>query len=142
MTTEWYESRGGRYEGARGWRAPQNRTRGPRSFRQGFRQGDAEAEGDADRVLIGAVASIIAGVTGRLVTHNDIDPDVWISGTVKAGIVPADYAAMLRWLTGTIIAGNGSRPNQDIEKVTRRPPTSFQDFARRKAAAWALQAAR
>lgn len=49
---------------------------------------------------------------------------------------------MLRWLTGTIISGNGSRPNDDIEKVTARPPITFQDFARRNASAWTLQAAK
>ena len=49
---------------------------------------------------------------------------------------------MLRWLTGTIISGNGSRPNDDIEMVTGRPPTTFSDFARRNAHAWILQAAK
>jgi uncharacterized protein YbjT (DUF2867 family) len=92
-------------------------------------------------LTVGEVAEIIAGVSGHPVTHNDIDPDVWIDGAVKAGFVPADYAVMLRWLTGTIIAGNGSRPNDDIEKVTGRPATSLQDFAQRNAAAWAVQAA-
>ena len=58
------------------------------------------------------------------------------------GFVPADYGVMLCWLTGTIISGNGSRPNADIEKVTGRPPITFQDFARRSAPAWTLQAAR
>lgn len=91
-------------------------------------------------LTVGEVADIIAGITGRPVTHYDIDPDIWIGGAVKAGIVPADYATMLRWLTGTIIAGNGSRPNDDIEKVIGRPATSFQDFARRNAAAWAAEA--
>jgi len=88
------------------------------------------------------VAGIIASVIGRPVAHNDIDPDVWINGAVKAGFVPADYAAMLRWLTGAIIAGNGSRPNGDIEKVTGQPATRFEDFARRSAAAWALEGTR
>jgi hypothetical protein len=37
---------------------------------------------------------------------------------------------------------NGSRPNDDIEKVTGRPPITFQDFARRNAPAWTLQAAK
>jgi len=92
-------------------------------------------------LTVGEVAKIIAGVTGRPVTHNDIDPTIWIDGAVAAGFVPADYAVMLRWLTGTIIAGSGSRPNHDIEKVTGRPATSFQDFARQNAAAWALPAA-
>jgi hypothetical protein len=49
---------------------------------------------------------------------------------------------MLRWLTGTIISGHGSRPNDDIEKVTGRPPITFEDFARRNAHAWTLQAAK
>jgi hypothetical protein len=43
---------------------------------------------------------------------------------------------MLRWLTGAIFSGNGSRPNDDIEKVTGTPPTTFQDFARRHAPVW------
>lgn len=91
-------------------------------------------------LTVSEVAAIIAGITGRPVTHNDIDPEVWIGGAVKAAFVPADYAVMLRWLTGTIIAGNGSRPNGDIEKVTGRPAISFQDFARRNAAAWSPEA--
>jgi hypothetical protein len=39
-------------------------------------------------------------------------------------------------------ARNGSRPNDDIEKVTGRAATSFQDFARRSAAAWPVKAAK
>jgi hypothetical protein len=67
---------------------------------------------------------------------------VWIDGAVAAGVVPADYAVMLRWLTGAIISGNGSRPNDDIEKVTGRPPPAFHDFARRSVRAWISPAAR
>lgn len=91
-------------------------------------------------LTVGEVADIIADVTGGPVTHNDIDPDAWIGGAIAAGFVPADYAVMLHWLTGTIISGNGSRPNDDIEKVTGRPPITFQDFARRNASAWTLRA--
>jgi hypothetical protein len=54
----------------------------------------------------------------------------------------ADYAVMLRWLTGSIISRNGSRSNDDIKKVTGRPSITFQDFARQNAHAWTLQAAR
>ncbi|NUK05455.1 NAD(P)H-binding protein [Streptomyces lunaelactis] len=93
-------------------------------------------------LTVGEVADIIADVIGGPVTHHDIDPDAWIGGAIAAGFVPADYAVMLRWLTGTIISGNGSRPNDDIEKVTGRPPVTFQDFARRNAAAWTLQASK
>jgi hypothetical protein len=84
--------------------------------------------------------SDVAEVIGRPVTHNDIDADAWIGGAIAAGFVPADYAVMLRWLTGTIISSNGARPNNDVEKVRGRPPITFQDFARRNAHAWTLQA--
>jgi RHS repeat-associated protein len=43
--------------------------------------------------------------------------------------VPADYAVMLRWLTGAIIAGDGSEPTGDIETVAGRPAASFEAFA-------------
>ncbi len=41
-----------------------------------------------------------------------------------------------------LITGNGSTPNDDIEKVTGRPPSTFHDFARRSAHAWISPAAR
>lgn len=82
------------------------------------------------------VAHIVANVVGRPVAHNDIDPEAWISGAVEAGFVPADYGVMLRWLTATIISGNGSLPNGDVEYVTGRPATTFEEFARRNATAW------
>jgi hypothetical protein len=63
------------------------------------------------------------------------DQEAWINGAIAAG-VPAGYAVMLRWLTGAIIAGDGSVPTGDIETVTGRPPASFEAFARRNAAAW------
>ena len=91
-------------------------------------------------LTVAEVADTIAAVSGRPVRHQDIDPEVWIGGAVAAGVVPADYAVMLRWLTGAIVSGNGSTPNDDIEKVTGRAPTAFADFARRDAGAWASPA--
>ena len=87
----------------------------------------------------GEVADVIASVSGRPVLYNDTDQEAWISGALAAG-VPADYAAMLRWLTSAIIAGNGSVPTDDIEKVTGRPPATFRAFAERNAHAWTLDA--
>jgi uncharacterized protein YbjT (DUF2867 family) len=81
------------------------------------------------------VAVTITAVSGQPVVYRDIDQEAWISGAVAAG-VPADYAVMLRWLTGAIIAGDGSRPTGDIETITGRPPASFEAFTRRNAAAW------
>jgi hypothetical protein len=81
------------------------------------------------------VAATIAAVSGRPVVYKDIDREAWINGAIAAGVL-ANYAVMLRWLTGAIIAGVGSVPTGDIETVTGRPAGSFEAFARRNAAAW------
>ncbi|WP_395666307.1 NmrA family NAD(P)-binding protein [Methylocella sp.] len=94
-----------------------------------------------EALTVAEVAEIVSSAVGRPIVHADIDADAWINGAVEAGFVPADYAVMLRWLTGTIISGNGATPNGDVEKVTGRPATSFRDFAMRHAAAWSLQPA-
>jgi uncharacterized protein YbjT (DUF2867 family) len=86
-------------------------------------------------LTFGDVAAIIAAASGRPVGYKDIDQEAWISAAIAAG-APAGYAVMLRWLTGAIIGGDGSRPTGDVETVTGRPPASFEAFARRHAAAW------
>ena len=91
-------------------------------------------------LTVAEVADTITAVAGRPVRHQDIDPEAWIGGAVTARLVPADYAVMLRWLTGAIVSGNGSTPNDDIEKVTGRAPSTFDDFARRNAGAWVYPA--
>lgn len=81
------------------------------------------------------VARTIAVVIRRPVTYQDIDQEAWINGAIAAG-VPADYAKMLKWLTGSIIAGQGSTPSGDVETVLGRPATSFEAFAQRSAPAF------
>jgi uncharacterized protein YbjT (DUF2867 family) len=81
------------------------------------------------------VAATITTASGQVVTYHDIHQQAWIDAAVAAG-VPADYAPMLRWLTGSIIAGHGSKPTTDIEAVIDRPPTSFHAFAERHATVW------
>ncbi|MYX57427.1 NmrA family NAD(P)-binding protein [Streptomyces sp. SID8382] len=85
------------------------------------------------------VADIIAAVSGRPVAYSDIDQEMWINGALAAG-VPAEYAVMMRWLTGAVIVGDGATPTGDIEKVTGRPATTFREFAERNAHAWTLEA--
>jgi uncharacterized protein YbjT (DUF2867 family) len=89
-----------------------------------------------DVLTVREAADIIGSVTGRPVRHVDIDRSSWVEGVIASG-VPAEYGEMLQMLTDTIASGRGSRPNDDIEKVTGAPPRSFTDFARRTAAAWA-----
>jgi uncharacterized protein YbjT (DUF2867 family) len=97
--------------------------------------GAAYALTGPEAITVSEAAEVIADVTGKPMKHDDIDRDVWIQGSVAAG-VPADYGEMLRKLTETIASGDGSRPNDNIEKVTGAPPIKFADFARRTAQAW------
>jgi uncharacterized protein YbjT (DUF2867 family) len=103
--------------------------------------GAVYAPAGPEALTVAEVAGIIAGVTGRPVRHNDIERGVWIDGAIAAGVVPADYGVMLNWLTATIASGHGSRPNDDVQRVTGSPPASLADFARRNARAWAVPAA-
>jgi hypothetical protein len=89
----------------------------------------------SEAITVSEAAKVIADVTGKPVKHNDIDRDVWIQGSVAAG-VPAEYGEVLRMLTETIASGMGSRPNDNVKKVTGVPPIKFADFARRTAQAW------
>jgi uncharacterized protein YbjT (DUF2867 family) len=97
--------------------------------------GAAYALTGPEAITVSEAAEIIAGVTGKPVKHNDIDRDVWIRGSVAAG-VPAAYGEVLRMLTETVASGRGSRPNDNVQKVTGAPPIKFIDFARRTAQAW------
>jgi uncharacterized protein YbjT (DUF2867 family) len=87
-------------------------------------------------LTFGEVADTISAETGRPVSYQDIDPEAWIGGAIALGVVPASYAVMLRWLTSSVISGNGSTPSGDIEKVTGQSPAPFRDFVRRNLHAW------
>jgi hypothetical protein len=64
-----------------------------------------------------------------------IDRDVWIQSSVAAG-VRAEYAELLRMLPRYHRLGMGSRPNDNVQKVTGAPPIKLADFAWRTAQAW------
>jgi uncharacterized protein YbjT (DUF2867 family) len=97
--------------------------------------GAAYALTGPEAMTVSEAAKVIAEVTGRPVKHDNIDRDVWIQASVAAG-VPGEYGEVLRTLTETIAAGKGSRPNDNVEKVTGSPPVTFAEFARRTAPAW------
>ena len=103
--------------------------------------GAAYAPTGPEALTVAEVSDIIAGIVGRPVRHNDIERGAWVDGAIVAGVVPADYGVMLNWLTEMIASGHGSRPNDDVRRVTGSPPASFADFAHRNAHAWAVLAA-
>lgn len=87
-------------------------------------------------LTVSEAAEIIGRASGRTFQHVDINRETWIEGVLAAG-VPTEYGQMLRFLTETVASGAGSVPNNDVERVTGSPPSSFADFARRNATAWA-----
>ncbi|MDH6705643.1 uncharacterized protein YbjT (DUF2867 family) [Kitasatospora sp. MAA19] len=100
-----------------------------------------EAFVDAADIAAVAAETLLAPERHAGARYAPTGPQALTVGDVAAGVVPADYAVMLRWLTGTIITGNGSTPNDDVEKVTGQKPTAFGEFARRNAHAWTSPAA-
>jgi uncharacterized protein YbjT (DUF2867 family) len=109
---------------------------------------DPDAHAGAQYALTGPealtladAATTISQVTGQTIVHVDLDRDAWIAGAVASGI-PAEYGAVLRMLTETIDTGHGARPTHDVEKATGVAPSSFADFARRTATAWAVDESR
>jgi uncharacterized protein YbjT (DUF2867 family) len=85
-----------------------------------------------EALTVADAAHVISTITGRPVKHRDIDRKAWIQASIAAGL-PADYSAMLALLTETVASGQGSQPNNDVERVTGVPATSFADFAQRTA---------
>ena len=97
--------------------------------------GGAYALTGPEAMTVGDAAEVIAAVSGKPVKHNDSDRNVWIQSLVAAG-VPSEYGVMLRMLTETVASGMGSRPNDNVEKITGQPPITFGEFARRTRQAW------
>ena len=85
-------------------------------------------------MLTSASLTLVLGGTGKTGSR--------VANRPVAGGVPAGYGAVLSVLTETIASGHGSRPNSDVKKATGAAPAHFADFARRTAAAWALDEAR
>jgi uncharacterized protein YbjT (DUF2867 family) len=109
---------------------------------------DPEAHAGAQYALTGPealtimdAAKIISDVTGRTMAYINADRDEWVAAAVAGG-VPADYGTVLSVLTETIASGRGARPSGDVQKATGARPARFADFARRTAAAWALEQVR
>jgi uncharacterized protein YbjT (DUF2867 family) len=101
----------------------------------GAHVGAAYAPTGPEAMTVGDAAHVIATITGQPIKHADIDRKAWIQASIAAGL-PADYSGMLALLTETIASGHGSQPNDDVAKVTGRPPTTFTDYVRRTASQW------
>lgn len=86
-------------------------------------------------LTVAEATAIISEATGQPVVHQDIDREAWIAAVLATG-VPTDYGIVLRQLTETVASGNGSRPDNTVEKITGNPPRTFQEFAHTNTAAF------
>lgn len=74
------------------------------------------------------VAAIITRVTGRTVRHVHVD-DAQARRNLVAAHMPERYAALLVALDAAIRGGAEDRVTDTVERVTGRPPRSFESFA-------------
>jgi uncharacterized protein YbjT (DUF2867 family) len=74
------------------------------------------------------VAEKIAAASGRPIRYVEPPREDWIAGLVEAG-VPDDYAQMLGFLADNLRASATAAPTPDVERVTGRPPRTFDDYA-------------
>ncbi|MGI5239275.1 NmrA family NAD(P)-binding protein [Dactylosporangium sp. CA-139066] len=86
-------------------------------------------------LTVAEATAIISEATGQPVIHQDIDRETWIAAVLATG-VPIDYGIVLRQLTETVASGNGSRPDDTVEKITGNPARTFREFAHANAAAF------
>lgn len=81
------------------------------------------------------VAATVSEVAGRAVRHVRLTAEQLAARFEAAGI-PSEYATMLAGLDRAIAAGAEARTTDIVEKVTGRPPMSFDSFARAHAGQW------
>jgi uncharacterized protein YbjT (DUF2867 family) len=97
--------------------------------------GRAYAPTGPEALTFEEAARFLSIAAGRKIAYRDIDRDAWIKSMTAAG-VPSEYGNVLRGLTETIADGHGSRPNDDVLRVTSAPPIRFEEFATRATTVW------
>ncbi|EAU37749.1 predicted protein [Aspergillus terreus NIH2624] len=81
------------------------------------------------------IAEKLSRVLGRKIEHVKLSGESRYQGLVSAG-VSEYYAAFLTKLEVAASTGFETRENDEVEKVTGRPPRSFDLFAQENRSAW------
>ena len=82
-----------------------------------------------EALTFGEVAERVAKAAGRPVVHEDVPRGAWVASAEAAGM-PRDYAEALAFLMDELLrSGTGAATTDDVERVTGRPPQSFDDYA-------------
>ncbi|MBP2708333.1 NAD(P)H-binding protein [Microbispora sp. RL4-1S] len=82
----------------------------------------------------GEAVDLIGKATGRTVRHVDVDAETFVRRQVAYGVSPK-VARLLTGLLVDIRDGSGAALTDGVERALGRPPTSFEDFVARTAAA-------
>jgi ergot alkaloid biosynthesis protein len=81
------------------------------------------------------VATILTSVVGYPVRHQPLTEEELARNFEKGGI-PREFAVLLASLDRAIANGAEARLTTEVERITGRPPVSFQTFAENTRSAW------
>ncbi len=81
------------------------------------------------------VAEVLSRVTGREVRYTSISEAQFQEGLRGAGL-PEAYVGLMTALYQVVRAGHTATVTDDVQRVTQRPATTFEQFARDHADAW------
>jgi uncharacterized protein YbjT (DUF2867 family) len=82
-----------------------------------------------------SVAAILSKASGRTVTYQAIPEEAMLKGLRDTGM-PEGAVQYVGVLYSAVRAGYTAAVTKDVQTVTGRAPTRFEDFARDSAAAW------
>lgn len=83
-----------------------------------------------------AVAAIISKVSGRTIAYQAIPEEAMLKGLRDTGM-PDGAVQYVGVLYSAVRAGYTAAITPDVQNITGRTPTRFEDFARRSTIAWA-----
>jgi uncharacterized protein YbjT (DUF2867 family) len=101
---------------------------------QAFPSGDTVLTGP-DLLSYPDVAAILTDVVGYPVRHQPLTEEELTRNFEKGGI-PKEFAFLLASLDRAIANGAEARLTTEVERITGRPPISFQTFAQNARSAW------
>ncbi|TGM31913.1 NAD(P)H-binding protein [Leptospira biflexa] len=81
------------------------------------------------------VSKYISFVSGKNIEYVDVDPKVFESSLVSAGL-SKDYAAFLVMIAGALKEGFASPIVDSVQKITGKEPISFQKYAEDHVSFW------
>jgi uncharacterized protein YbjT (DUF2867 family) len=89
-----------------------------------------------ESLSFGQVAATLSSALGRPVAFVPVSREEFLAGAIAGG-VPTDEAETLAAVLGEVLDGRNAATADGVRRVLGRPPTNFEAFARRAAAAGA-----